>query len=359
MTNIKIRCVRGEEGLASIKQDWLQLTNLIGDVGLYQTYQYYQSFIKAFVKDDSLLYFFLFYENKRLIGIFPLEKRKLKCFGISIPAFEIPGNYNTSLSDVVINSNKPLLGIFLQYTNQYKYSWHIIKAKFILEHSHLIRLLYKSESIPSLRIFQHMNDFLTKDLIDNVRKKSQKRSRSVHRKIKLLEQLGKLEFLVAKNLEELKINYKEFLDVEASGWKGRSETAIKHNPEAGVYFSQLLDHFSSLNSCRIYVLKLDGQTIAAQFCLIVNKTCYYMKIGYDERYSRMSPGIILIEKALTQLSTENIINQYNFMTHHDYYKQWRPKSANKYEVYIFNKTFLGQLGRLWFHCKKIIYKIIY
>ena len=355
LSKITITYVQGMNGLASIKKEWLGLINSLDKHGYHHLFHYYQCFLEAFAEDDQSFYFFLFHENGKLIGIFPLEKKRVKHFGISLWVLEIPWSYYTPFTDVImINTDKPLLDMLLKDLNRSKFSWAIIRSKFTLEDATLNRILTRSKFFKSIAIFYDFNDFLPKKLIDTVRVKSRKISRSTHRKKKMLKELGSLEFFVESNLIELKICFKEFLKLEAPGWKGKTKTAIKFDPKAQLFFSRIIDHFSPLDLCRIYLLKLDGIIIAAQFCIIVNKKCFYTKSAYDEKYSNMSPGVILMEKVLAHLAEENMVNQFNFVTHYDYYKQWNAVSIKKEDVYIFNKTLIGQIAALWYRSKTVL-----
>ncbi len=68
-----VKIVHGREGLYSLKDEWLEVTNSLRNKRFYHLYQWYKSYLESIGKEDNSIYFILLYKNKILQVIFPLR----------------------------------------------------------------------------------------------------------------------------------------------------------------------------------------------------------------------------------------------------------------------------------------------
>jgi CelD/BcsL family acetyltransferase involved in cellulose biosynthesis len=85
----------------------------------------------------------------------------------------------------------------------------------------------------------------------------------------------------------------DFLRLEAAGWKGARETALKADPERAAFAREMLAGFASQRRLQIARLSLDGRAIAAGVVLRSEARAYYWKTAYDPAYAPFSPGLQL------------------------------------------------------------------
>jgi CelD/BcsL family acetyltransferase involved in cellulose biosynthesis len=81
--------------------------------------------------------------------------------------------------------------------------------------------------------------------------------------------------------------------VEASGWKGRAGTAILSKPETAQFYRDVARVFHERGELRLTRIVLDGNVAAFDLCLLCRKRLYLLKTGYDERASKLAPGLVL------------------------------------------------------------------
>ena len=105
--------------------------------------------------------------------------------------------------------------------------------------------------------------------------------------------------------------------------------------------------------CEISILRVDSIPIAAQFGIIVDETVYQLKIGYDEKYSNLSPGNILIKKLLSEYRQRDL-KCFNLVSHTNWHKNWRAARQNLYSGYVFNNTPLGYLLYFLLRAKQLL-----
>ena len=78
--------------------------------------------------------------------------------------------------------------------------------------------------------------------------------------------------------------------VEASGWKGRSKTAILSAPETEQFYRGVARVFHERGALRFSRIVLDDAVAAFDLCLLWNNRYYLLKTGYDERFGRARAG---------------------------------------------------------------------
>lgn len=117
-------------------------------------------------------------------------------------------------------------------------------------------------------------------------------------------------------------NVDEWMDkvlaVEGSGWKGRAGTSIATDETR-------LDHFRAFSratarsgTLRLFFLRIGDAIAAARMNVEFGNRLWEFKIGYDERYSRASPGIVLMHDTLAWACSHGL-DSYEFLGN---YERW-------------------------------------
>ncbi|MBI2719642.1 MAG: GNAT family N-acetyltransferase [Rhizobiales bacterium] len=101
----------------------------------------------------------------------------------------------------------------------------------------------------------------------------------------------------------------DFLDLEASGWKGRRGTALKCRAEVVAAFTELCCNLHRSGALRFWALRFDAHMIAGLFGVAERGEIWLGKIAYDEAFSRYSPGVQLMLEATRAIFAETGITQ--------------------------------------------------
>lgn len=99
----------------------------------------------------------------------------------------------------------------------------------------------------------------------------------------------------------------DYLNVEASGWKGRSGEALLGDSERTQFFMQAVAALVGAGKARIDLLRLDGRTLAAAVTLLSGDRAWFWKTAYDEASARFSPGVQLALDLTEALSKDERI----------------------------------------------------
>ena len=157
---------------------------------------------------------------------------------------------------------------------------------------------------------------------------SKKFVKGLLKKARKAEQLGNLRLECARDTEALEAAFSIFLGVEDSGWKGEKGTSIIKQPEKLAYYKTLLSEYGKARSCQINVLWVGEQPIAAQFGIVAGDTLHLLKIGFDEQFSDVSPGYLILEQLVNHLAGEGSINRISFVTGVGWIDRWKPSGVN-------------------------------
>jgi len=95
----------------------------------------------------------------------------------------------------------------------------------------------------------------------------------------------------------------------------------------------------------IYVhwLTLNAEIIAVLYGFLLQRRFFYYQISHDPKHSTLSPGVVLLYKAIEQCCKIGI-KEFNFLQGDEPYKwQWTKDSRTLYMVTMYNRTFSGAL----------------
>lgn len=113
------------------------------------------------------------------------------------------------------------------------------------------------------------------------------------RKRKKLAEQGRLEFAALTPDGDVDSWARQFLDLEASGWKGAMRTALAANPVERDYFLEIARAAFARGQLQLLGLFLDGKPIALKCNFLAGGGAFVFKPAYDEGFARFSPGALL------------------------------------------------------------------
>jgi CelD/BcsL family acetyltransferase involved in cellulose biosynthesis len=85
----------------------------------------------------------------------------------------------------------------------------------------------------------------------------------------------------------------DFLAMEASGWKGRADSAFAMRPGNAEFLKQMCGNFRESGRLHLCALRAGDQNLAMILNLAANDMLFGFAIAYDERYASLSPGLQL------------------------------------------------------------------
>jgi CelD/BcsL family acetyltransferase involved in cellulose biosynthesis len=81
--------------------------------------------------------------------------------------------------------------------------------------------------------------------------------------------------------------------IENKSWKGQSGTSVVGTPGLRDYYHQEARIMRDIGALDLWLLKLNDQIIAFEYCQYSKGTCFSQKISFDPDFERFSPGKVL------------------------------------------------------------------
>jgi CelD/BcsL family acetyltransferase involved in cellulose biosynthesis len=108
-----------------------------------------------------------------------------------------------------------------------------------------------------------------------------------------LEEHGPVTFDVARRPGEIGPALETFLQLEASGWKGKRGTALVQHAGDAAFIRRAVPALAETAQCEIITLSAGTTPIAAGIVLRHQDRAFFFKLGIDERFAKYSPGVQL------------------------------------------------------------------
>jgi CelD/BcsL family acetyltransferase involved in cellulose biosynthesis len=133
--------------------------------------------------------------------------------------------------------------------------------------------------------------------------------RELRRTVRRLCEAGAILYTTATDPADIALAIDDFLELEASGWKGEAGTAASCDDEVRNFVKTAVAALGAEHKAAIDRILLDGRPIAASITLRSGDGAWFWKIAYDEGQARFAPGVMLTALATEQLAADTAIAQ--------------------------------------------------
>ena len=120
-----------------------------------------------------------------------------------------------------------------------------------------------------------------------------KKLKELRRQRNRLAELGAVSFHVARTPSEVAAAAEIFLELEASGWKSQRGTALLQDVGDAAFVRRAAVELAETSNCEIVTLRAGDTPVAAGIVLRHQDRAFFFKLGVDERYAKLSPGVQL------------------------------------------------------------------
>ncbi len=176
---------------------------------------------------------------------------------------------------------------------------------------------------------------------------SARRRSDLRRAQRRAARLGEVSYeTLAPSPAELEPLLEEVIGVEAAGWKGRAGTALAHDPKRWAFFRRYAAAASSRGILRLCFLRIGGRTAAVQLAVETDDRFWLLKLGYDERFARCSPGSLLLLESIRQAATRGL-RSYEFLGDAESWtRPWTQtvRPCVRVDAYPFERSSVGKLA---------------
>ena len=341
----------GPEGLSAIRDDWQAIQQRLDSPRLFHLHEWYANYLDSLEEDPDSVQFFVAYKGDTPVAVFPLRRATWRIGGLSLRCLETVWHAAGTLGDCLWMSEESAGDIvpqFIEYLRaQREVTWDVLYVRRAAEDSPLIASLRGRTGFFVATGHAESSNYLAtgdyQELTASLSKHSKGNLRRAHVKFANTPDAA---FHVAAAGAELERAFEQFMDLEASGWKGAGGTgsAIKLRPRLEKFYRGLMRDSSSVWKCEICLVKAGDVCLAGGFFLLVGDTCYFLKTAHNEEYRHMSPGHLLLDFMSRRQSEAGQCKYIDLMTDTPWQRFWNPSVQKACDGYVFARTLPGIAG---------------
>lgn len=120
-----------------------------------------------------------------------------------------------------------------------------------------------------------------------------KKLKELRRQRHRLAEHGEVTFEVARTPDDVARALEVFLELEAGGWKGGRGTALLQSDGDAAFIRRAARLLAGHNQCEIATLSAGTAPVATAIIVRHQDRAFYFKLGVDERFAKLSPGVQL------------------------------------------------------------------
>ncbi|MGB3795018.1 MAG: GNAT family N-acetyltransferase [Alteraurantiacibacter sp.] len=154
-----------------------------------------------------------------------------------------------------------------------------------------------TEERAMIRTRQSAGDYLASSL-------SAKKIKELRRQYRRLCEEGEVSVDRLTDYTQVAEWTRDFLDLEALGWKGDAGSALQSNENTRTIFQHAIAGAAARGRLERLALKLDGRAIAMLASFTTGRHAFSFKTAFDEEYARFSPGVLLQKENLAMLDQD-------------------------------------------------------
>lgn len=291
---------------------------------------YYQHRLR---KTDSIFCLFA-YQNGELLGVFPLVRKSTRR-GIALRAPH--DGHTVSVCPVVDKARgKQIFDALTKAIWRFTPSVWRVEFPDVPETFPIDKLVEKH---PHTAIYERIGSFLKietdwdryyQSLSNNFRNNLRKANNR-------LGKLGNVDYLF-EQAEPGSAQLDELVRVEALGWKGKKGTAIGCSEKVQAFYRTFVEQARKAGWLEWHFMRLNDQVIAAHMGIRGRNELVLWKIGYDETYSKCSPGVMLFYSLAQKSYSDGGVKEIDLLMDAPWHGAWKAEKRRYYVVRLYKYT---------------------
>ncbi len=299
--------VRGLPELLKHLEDWEDLAEHALEPNVFYEPWALASAVKSFAADQDLRFLLIFGADSArptgpplLCGLFPLELKK-QCVGLPVSTLTLWKHVHCFLCTPLIRAShaKEILAAFFDYLESKESGCSLMEFNSIPGEGRFRQLLADliyERSMPVFEIESYTRAVIhpaqnAKAYIDATI--SGRHRKELRRKENRLSEQGQLTYTALERDGDVEGWIRDFLNLEASGWKGAEQSALAAKESERSFFQAVAREAFLRDRLMMLAIHLDDQPIALKCNWLTHDAAFAFKIAYDERYAEFSPGVLL------------------------------------------------------------------
>lgn len=295
---ITVQILTNKKDLDSIAEAWNQLYQRTGNPSFFSSFDYISMWYDHFATPASVR-IYLVNSGQKIVGILPLV---LKRRNDGIRELSNLANDHCLLAPPLIEDTRAeqvqeaLLQALIAtrhdwdlFINSFSYSFSSLPGLFTDHQLSDSRQQWQKITEPSYCINRNVSfeEYYEKTLSRKLRKNLKNLTNRLHKE-------QEPNYFVLKDSDVIAF-WPKFLELEASGWKGESKTAIScTDTPMQQYYTNLVQQLAESHQVYLYGLNAGNTLVAAEFGYLDQGIFHMAKGAYNEEYAHLGPSNLLM-----------------------------------------------------------------
>jgi CelD/BcsL family acetyltransferase involved in cellulose biosynthesis len=172
---------------------------------------------------------------------------------------------------------------------------------------------------------------------------------NLRRRWRRLEELGPVAVRREDGRGDLAETLREFFALEASGWKGRSGTALAMDPRLVRFYGAWAREAAARGALAVRALTLSGRPVAVHLGLVHRGAYWLPKVAYDERLGAVSPGQLLHREVIAECEARGLRALEFLGPDMEWKRDWEPEHRPHDWLYVYRPSLAGRALHVFKH----------
>lgn len=305
---------------SALKEEWNSLLNESNSNCPFLTWQWQSTWWEYFGKGKELKLLAVRNHNGRLIGIAPLFSERMEEQGSRVGF--IGGTSLSDYQDIIAAKGweKEVCEAVMAYLSENE--WNLVDLHCLPEASQtkeILRLIAQNKGYNAMVYPEKPSPIIDlpftweEYLINTLDKKNR---HELRRKIRKLENKGKIRWYTVNDPSSLQRELESFFDLFQKSLEEKANFLTENIKE---FFRSLAKLFSEKGWLELSFLEIDGIKSAGILAFPYDRVIYAYNSGYDPKYSSLSAGIVLFSYYIKEAINRGI-KKFDFLRGNERYK---------------------------------------
>jgi hypothetical protein len=330
---------RGRDGLLQLEADWRRIYAAMPVRTSHHAFEAHLAYADHVMKAPGALRCLALRDEREVRAICLLEAKSDRILGPPVRVWQLPAVPLMRMRDIICpedDARRAFIPVLVAYLRERPEGCRLVDLGPLPERSvlweGLARLgagMYCTEAVEGMHVLD-----CTKHHEELVATRSRHFRHDLRRHRRRLDSLADVRFVTVTEAADLHAAYDTLVDLEASGWKGAARSSIRSTRGWPAFFRSLLSVSADGDRCEIHALYAEGRCIASQLCLRTGGEYAGLKTCYDEGYSRLAPGLLLLDYVLERCCQDPAVVRMNWLNESAWQRPWRPDSVAMQHTYV-------------------------
>jgi len=330
---LRVEMFQGAAALQTLAPAWRTLAARLLPRRHFHCVEWYLALCDTFARfslDDIL--FFAVSCRDELVAVLPFRRIAIDLAGVEVRALQLLSNVleAATVRDIVLpapSAHPELLDVLVRHFDRTEGSWDLLSFPGLLQESGAVGAIGLSPKLPLTCTPAGLGSRI--ELVScgdsdqpfaRLSKGFRQNLRTAHNNLRGQD----VRFITATTPSELAECYPAFLSVESSGWKGEEGTSVARQPIVDKFLQNVMAHFGPRGECEIHLMSVDDRTVAAMFCVVIDDVCFIARTGYDETFSKVSPGHLILEYVIRRRGAAGHLKAVTPYNSPRWFEAWKP-----------------------------------